>query len=548
MAFNWRWWRNQTSMTTGAGSRPDGLQITTPLAYGSDAAATVTIDTAFQISVVWACCKLISETIGSMPIKLYDLNKDGTRTRNFDHPVARLFAGRLNKWNTRIEFIETMTMQLVLQGNCYALKQYNSAKEIIGLVPFMSQDMEVALTEQNDIFYRYCPNTAGAKDYTQEQILHVRGMGNGIVGLSPLGYARNAMGIAQAAESAQTRIYGNGAKPSGILMIDKVLKDDQRDAIKTNFSDLESGTKDRLFVLEAGMKYEQISMTPQDIELLSTRKFQIEDLARFFGVPSVMINDTSASTVWGSGIQQIIGGFYKVGIRPYLERYEESFKQWLLKPDERLRMEIEFDFQEFLRPDQAERIKMYAEAVAKGIMTPNEVRNQEGWADLDGGDQAFMQQQMIPLNMLGKLPTHAAAPAPAASEDDMKRMVKAVEDANKAQPPSVTVNMGEIKMPDVHMPEIKFPAIDIPQPVINFSPEMKLESPNVIVKNEVQTPVVNVPAPIVHVAAPNVKVDAPNVSVTPTIAVKLPRRKTKTTIVYDGLDRIKDTTQIEEDA
>lgn len=130
----------------------------------------------------------------------------------------------------------------------------------------------------------------------------------------------------------------------------------------------------------------------------------------------------------------------------------------------------------------------------------------------------------------------------------MKRMVKAVEDANKAQPPSVTVNMGEIKMPDVHMPEIKFPPIDIPQPIINFSPEMKLESPNVTVTNEVQTPVVNVPAPIVHVAAPNVKVDAAQITVTPKVEVKLPRRKTTTKVKYDGMDRIDTTTQIEEDA
>ena len=537
MAFRWIWWRNTSTSTTGAGSRPTGLQITTPLSYAAEAASTVTIDTAFQVSAVWAATKLIAETIASMPIKLYDVDKNGVKTRNFNHPLAKLFAGKLNKWQTRIEFIETMTMQLTLQGNCFALIQRNGAGEIIGLMPFMSQEMEVALTENGDIFYKYSENSANAAQYEQDKVLHVKCMGNGIVGLSPLGYARNAIGIAQAAEQSVTKIYSNGAKPSGILSFDKVLNDVQRAAIKSNFAALEEGTQDRLFVLEAGMTYQQVSMTPQDIELLATRRFQIEDIARFFGVPSVMINDTSASTVWGSGIQQIVEGFYKLGIRPYLERYEESFKQWLLKPEERGQLEIEFDFQEFLRPDQAERIKTYGEAVSKGIMTPNQARALEGWPDLPGGDKAFMQQQMIPLDMLGTV----QQPATVKAEHELKM-------ADSVKPPvnNITVNMPDIKM---ERQEINVKAGDVTVPSTVNMPEHNISIPAPEVKVEVLPPVVNVAAPSVNVAAPAVKVDvaAPNVQVTPTVNVKLPKRKTKTEVKYDTQDRITQTTQIEED-
>lgn len=534
--FNWRWWRSLSTSTTGAGSRPSGLQITTPLSYSASAADTVTIDTAFQVSAVWAATKLIAETLASMPVYVYNVDKNGIKTRNFDHPIAKLFSGKLNKWQTRIEFMETMTMQLVLQGNCYALKQVNGQGQIIGLMPFMSQDMEVALTDDyGDIFYRYCPNSAGTKDYSQDQILHVKCMGNGIVGLSPLGYARNAIGLAQAGEKAETKIYSNGAKPSGILTIDKVLSDTQRAAVKSNFSELESGVTDRLFVLEAGMDYKQVSMTPADIELLATRRFQIEDIARFFGVPSVMINDTSASTVWGSGIQQIVEGFYKLGIRPYIERYEESFKQWLLDPKERGEIEIEFQFQDFLRPDQAERIKTYGEAVSKGIMTPNEARAAEGWAKLEGGDQAFMQQQMIPLNMLGTTPQ-------AKSDHELK-----MADANKAT--NITnIHVPEIKIPEIVMPEIKMPEITLGSPVLNFAPNMMVDyvPPDVKVTNEIAGAIVNVPAPIVNVAAADVK--APIVNVTPEINVNLPKRKTTTKVKYDANDRITESTQLEENA
>lgn len=540
----WAFWRtNLSTSTSGAGSRPTGLQVTRPLAYSQQSASPVNIDTAFQVSAVYAAVKLITEAIGSMPIRVYDVDAKGIRTRNTKHPLALLFNGKLNKWQTRIEFIETMTMQLALQGNAYALIQKNSQGTVIGLMPFMSADMQVALTAQNgDIVYRYKPNTDQQQEYTQEQILHVKCMGNGIVGLSPLGYARNSIGIAQAAEGSVTKIYSNGAKPSGVLTIDKVLKDDQRAAIKNNFAELEAGTQDRLFVLEAGMNYKQVSMTPADIELLASRRFQIEDIARFFGVPSVLINDTSATTVWGSGIQQIVEGWYKIGIRPYLERYQESFEQWLLPPGDRGSIEIEFDFDEFIAPSLADRLKTWGEATSKGLMTPNEARGFEGWAPLPGGDKAFMQQQMIPLDMLGTV----SQPQPFApfgkSEAEFKEMLE-----QKA--PSVTnIVIPEVKIPA--FPDIDFSKMKFPAPIINFSPNMKMdyEPPAITVTNEIAAPVVNVEAPNVTVEAPLVKFEAPNITVTPKIEVSLPARKTTTNVTYDKGDRIAQTTQIEEDA
>lgn len=537
-ALGYTWWRNLYTSMTGAGSRPKGLQSSIPLAYTQPAASCVTLDTAFQVSAVWAACRLITESVAGMPIYLYDIDKNGVKTRNFDHPIAKLFTGKINQWQTRGEFMETMTMQQSMQGNCYALIQRNGQKEIIGLMPFMTQDMEVALTaEDGSIMYRYMPNTANAQIYTSDRILHVKCMGNGIVGLSPLGYARNSIGIAQAAENAVTKVYSNGAKPSGLLTIDKVLSDTQRAAVKQNFIELESGTQDRLFVLEAGMQYQQVSMTPQDIELLATRRFQIEDIARFFGVPSVMINDTTASTVWGSGIQQIIEGFYKLGIRPYLRRYQEAFEAALLTPEERISLKIEFDFQDFLRPDQAERIKSYGEAVSKGIMTPNEARAMEGWTALDGGNQAFMQQQMIPLDMLGKVATQAKI-------DEMKSA------AENKQSNTYNINVPEVKMPQ--------PIINVDAPVVHIdSPHIHVKQPAITIEN--QPAIVNVtndvkasdvimPAPVVNVAAPNVKVDAAQITVTPSVNVKLPRRKTQTTVKYDSQDRISSSTQVEEDA
>ena len=398
MAF----WRTLVGLVSGAAYRTPGIQTGKPGFYSSTAAVEVSMDTALQLSAVWACVKLISESIASLPINIYKVDAAGKRTLDKLHPLSMLFNGKVNRWQTKQEFFETICYQMVMLGNAYSVIQRNTQKQIIGLVPLMSQQMEVFLQDSGDIKYRYTDGKK-ATDFTDTSIWHNKLFGNGIVGLSPLGYARNSFAIAQGAEGSVTKIYENGGKPSGVLTIDKILTKAQRDKVKENFNELSEGTQDRMFVLEAGMKFQQVSLSPQDIELLASRRFQIEDIARFFGVPSVLINDTAAATTWGSGIQQIVQGFYKLGLRPYLERLEASMEAWLFTPAERANYEIEFDFNALLRQDLADRIKMYKEAVSGAIMTPNQTRKEEGWEPKPGGDDLFMQQQMVPINLLKEL-------------------------------------------------------------------------------------------------------------------------------------------------
>jgi HK97 family phage portal protein len=395
-------WRKYFGLGSTATHRQKGLQVENPALSGKTA-VPVTVDSALQLSAVWACVKLISECLGSMPLNIYDVDeKTGERKINKTHPLAILFNGKVNRWQTRNEFFECLGLQLVLLGNGYVMVERNSSGNIIALTPLMSEQMETALGDNGDIVYKYTDGST-VKAFSSKSIWHNKLFGNGIVGLSPLGYARQSVGIGQAAEQSVNKIYTNGGKPSGVLMIDKLLTPEQRASIKSTFSELAEGNNDRLFVLEAGMKYEQVSLSPQDIELLASRRFQIEDIARFFGVPSVLINDTASNTTWGSGIQQIVQGFYKLGLRPYLERIESSMKVWLLTPEERQKMDIEFDFDSLLRPDLFERIKVYKEAVQGGIVTPNQARRYEGWPALTGGDELYMQRQMIPIKDLPKI-------------------------------------------------------------------------------------------------------------------------------------------------
>lgn len=374
-----------------------GVQYSGP-SYEEAAATPVNEETAFQLSTVWACVKLLSETVASLPLVMYEKRPDG-RVVITEHPFAQLMAGKPNRYQTRLEFFETMMLNLVLHGNAYA-KVNKINGEVRSLMPLMSAQVEPSLLADGSIVYRYVED-GETIIYSEASIWHVKLFGNGIVGRSPLAFARNIVGIAQAAEKAVTKIYQNGGKPSGVLSLDALLTPEQRTMVRQNFSTLTTGTDERLLVLEKGMKFDAVSMSPEDIELLASRRFQTEEICRWFGVPSVMVNDTSGSTTWGSGIEQIVAGFYKLSLRPYLERFEASMHTHLLKPEDAKKYELEFDFEGLLRSDLKSRLEGYRTAIAGTILTPNEVRRIEGFPAVIGGDKLLSQINMTPIDQLG---------------------------------------------------------------------------------------------------------------------------------------------------
>ena len=394
MAF----WQNLFSWFGGSTQRNEGIQLTGPGTYEEAAAVTVTEDTAMQISAVWACVKLLAETVSSLPVAVYKKTATG-RERDDEFWMSRLMARKPNRYQTRVEFFETIMLNLTLHGNAY-VKIGRVGREIRSLLPLMSGQVTPALLDDGSVVYEYLSD-GGVEVYSSDSIWHIKLYGNGIIGKSPIAFGRNMIGIAQAAEKATTKVYSNGGKRSGVLSLDRLLTPEQRDAVRANFSTLTTGTSERLLVLENGMKFDPISMSPQDIELLSSRKFQIEEICRWFGVPSVLVNDTSGSTSWGSGIEQLVSGFYKLNLRPYLERIENSVSCNLFSESESKTHEFEFDFEGLLRSDFKSRLEAYRTAVAGTIMTPNEVRKIEGLPVVAGGDMLLSQVNMAPIDQLG---------------------------------------------------------------------------------------------------------------------------------------------------
>jgi HK97 family phage portal protein len=356
--------------------------------------------TAMQISAVWAAVQLKSKTLSSLDIHCYRMTAGGREDLR-GHWLTELFKGKINRYQTRVEFFETVGLNLYLTGNAYCIIQRIGSK-VVGLLPIMSSQVEVEILTDGSVAYTY-NDGRNIRVYDSSNIWHLKLFGNGVQGLSPLQYAANSIGIAISGEKWASNIVGNGGKPTGVLMFDKILTKEQREQLKSKFKGLKEGADNSLMVLEAGMKYEQISLSPQDVQLLEARRFQVEDIARFFDVPSVMINDTSGSTVWGSGIQQIIEGWYKLSFRPELERIETSIIANLLSLADQESISVEFNFEELLRTDFRTRVETGARAVGAGLMSRNEWRKREWLPEVDGAGELTVQVNLLPLDELNKL-------------------------------------------------------------------------------------------------------------------------------------------------
>lgn len=289
----------------------------------------VTFDQAMSVSACWASTRLLSETVAAMPIQCFERDiETNVKRPKTDYDLWRLLNYSPNRYQTRTEFIEQIMLNLVTWGNAYVAIERTS-RRITSLTPLSASQMQVSLDTNGDKIYQYTQADSSIRVYAESSIWHIKLFGNGIVGLSPLGYASNTIGIAIDQSNRMGELSSNGGKTNGILTIDKALTEAQREAVRARFAGLQEGNQAELFVLEAGFNYQQTSLSPTDMQLLESRRFSIEDIARFYGVPSVLINDTASGTTWGSGIEQINMGFYKLNLKPYLERIESSIKRHL---------------------------------------------------------------------------------------------------------------------------------------------------------------------------------------------------------------------------
>lgn len=381
-------------MDTALPTPPGGVTAT----MTSSAGKLVDASSALELSTVWACVRLLSETVATLPLILYRSDASENRRVAKDHPLYALLHDRPHYDWTAVEFWEGVVLSLALWGNAYARKEYMGSR-LVSLTPLRCDRMVVARLQSGEREYRYAAST-GLKRYAEEEIFHVRGFGGtGDVGLSPISFARQSIGAALAADEFASSMFKNGARPNGILTVDQVLSKEQREQVRENIVAPFVGSQNAggLMVLEGAMKYQPVTMTPEDAQFLQTRGFNVEEICRFFRVPPFMVGHTEKTTSWGTGLEQQMTGFVTFALRPYLMRIEQSIQRSLIDPAERGNLKAEFKVEGLLRGDSQARSAFYSQMVRDGIMTRNEARRLENLEPLPGGDALTVQQQNVPL-------------------------------------------------------------------------------------------------------------------------------------------------------
>ena len=356
-------------------------------------------DGALQISAVWSCVDRRASTIASLPFFAYE-QKDGQKVLARSSSLYKLLHDSPNERMTPFEFWRAMMLNHDLRGNAYARIERYANGEAFALWPMPADQVEVRVLDDGSMVYQYQMGNDVAI-LAAENVLHLKNLGNGTVGLSKLEFMRSTTDEAAKAQSAASKVFGTGGKPTGVLMLDKVLNKEQREAVQRAFAGMAEGNTSRLYVLEANMKYEQLSMTPEDQQLLATRQFTVSEICRWFDVPPVLVhhNDT---TTWGSGIEQIVDGFYKLSIRPMLVSIEQATRKRVMTAKQRANMSAEFALDALLRGSPTQRAELYSKNVQNGIMTRNECRQLENLAPADGADDLTAQSNLLPLKSLGQ--------------------------------------------------------------------------------------------------------------------------------------------------
>lgn len=388
----------------GSTGQYQGIQRVEPTTQVYENNTPVGIDGALQVSTVWACVEFIADNIASLPYFVYKREKgqDGHKQLARDTLLWAVLHEKPNRWHTPMEFWQFMVMNYVLRGNAYARKVLNNDGEVIELWPLAADQVQVESLPDKSIVYKYLYNGV-VTVFSEKSIFHWRDKGNGLVGMSRLEFMNSSVGVAIDAQKHAARQYKNAGKRPGVFIMDKLLTKTQRAQIRENNSGLVEGDDSNLMILEAGAKFEPLGLTPQDMQLLETRKYSVEDIGRWFGLSSVVLNDTSKTTTWGTGIGQIIEGIYKFRLRTILVSLEQTIERRIYTPGQLAVYCGEFSLDALLRGSYIERLEAGAKAVQNGLQTRNEWRQLENLPPDATADKLTAQTSLVPLDMLGKV-------------------------------------------------------------------------------------------------------------------------------------------------
>lgn len=402
------WWRGETRASY---SLRDPALVALFGGHETEAGVSVTESTALQSSAVWSAVRVISESAGSLPLHLYQKEGRG-RTRATDHPLYGILRDNPNPYTPALSFRETLLAHSLLWGNGYAEIERDLLGRPVALWILRPDWVTPEIQEDGTPVYIYRHPTLGQQELGPSQIFHIRGLGfDGLKGYSVVEMARDSMGLTIAAERFGARLFGSGAKPSGVLTTPGHLSDDALARLRRDFTAAHAGlgNSHRVAILENGLTWQAIGIPPEDAQFLQTRTFQLSEVARWFNIPSSKLRDNAGKSY--STLEQENWAFLSETLRPWLVRIEQEVQAKLLMPYEKGQFYAEHLVDGLLRADLTARYQAYAIARNWGWFSVNDIRTMENLDPVPGGDTYLQPLNMQALDSSGGATAPSATPA-----------------------------------------------------------------------------------------------------------------------------------------
>lgn len=399
--------------------------------WGTRTHAGVTVNdrTALQVTAWWGCVRVISETVGGLPKDIYEKDRHGNLTR-VDHDLSAVLIGSPNPDMTSVEAHEAIAANLAQQGNAFAFRETRSDGSVLSLYPIEAGRVTVGVKD-GEVVYDVL-DRGRWEPYPRDKIWHIKGFSaNGIVGLSPLVYARNALGLALVSEEFQSKFFAQGASPSFVVSVPNWLTDKQRAQARENLEKLWSGMDNvhRARLLEGGMTVNPGTMKLQEAQFAELRRETIYEICRAMRVPPHLVMELARST--NNNIEHQSLEWVTYGVMPYTTRLESSATKWLFKPEERSRFVLRYNLDGLLRADSAARGELISKLTQNAVLSRNEARAMEGLNRVNDPmmDAYTCQLQLVPISMLQALADAQArgkvqAPAPKSLTDALHLLAR----------------------------------------------------------------------------------------------------------------------------
>jgi len=354
-------------------------------------------DKALTLTSVWNAIRLLSESVSSLPITVYRKENNGDKVEDVNNRIYNLIKFKPNNFQNKITFFEYVMYSVLTDGNAYVQIVRDNSANPVQLIP-LNPDYVNIFIKENELFYQM----DGGSVLDSADVLHIKLItDDGIEGLSPIDQCAKAINWNLSIEEFGSTFFKNGAKPSSVLSTDRALSETAIERLKNSFNSSYAKLKssNSTIILEEGLTFKPISISPEQAQFLASRQFGIEEIARIFNIPPHMLKDLSKSSF--NNIEMQSQEYVTYTLMPYLTRIEQEMNLKLFRTNELGKTFVEFNVNGLLRGDVKTRNEAYKTAIQNGYMSINEVRQKENLNSIEGGDQHFIQMNMTTIENVG---------------------------------------------------------------------------------------------------------------------------------------------------